>query len=78
MIQSKRKNNKSIFFWNFCRPMMPLDVADHNTPAYRLTRILFKLKKGENLDAQTLAERFPVLVCNIQRDLNERFVFLSL
>ena len=57
---------------------MPLDTADHDKLAYRLTRILFKLNQGERLEPQALAAEFAVHVRTIQRDLKERFAFLPL
>ena len=57
---------------------MPINTADHDTLAYRLTQILSKLNQGFKLDPQALAGEFGVHRRTIQRDLNERFAFLQL
>lgn len=49
----------------------------HETFAYRLSRILQKLNRGERLDVQQLADEFDIGVRTIQRDLNERLDFLA-
>lgn len=51
---------------------------DHDSLVYRLAQILIKLNQGEKLDPQALAEEFGVNRRTIQRDLNERFVYLPL
>lgn len=57
---------------------MPANTADHDTLVYRLAHILSKLNQGQKLDPQALAEEFNVNRRTIQRDLNERFAYLSL
>lgn len=53
-------------------------TADHDHLAKRLTIILRRLNEGKKLSPQTLAEEFGVHIRTIQRDLTERFDFLSL
>ncbi|WGE91859.1 helix-turn-helix transcriptional regulator [Actinobacillus genomosp. 1] len=45
--------------------------------AMRLGDILTRLNQGERLDIQALAEEFRVNIRTIQRDFNERLVFLN-
>ena len=57
---------------------MPAKPDNSKNLAYRLTQILVKLNKGEKLDPQALADEFGVTRRSVQRDLHERFDFLSL
>ena len=58
---------------------MPATPADpSNTLVYRLAQFLIKLNQGEKLDPQALAEEFGVTRRTIQRNLNERLVYLPL
>ena len=58
---------------------MPATTADHsNVLVYRLAQLLIKLNQGERLDPQALADEFGVTRRTIQRDLNERLVYLPL
>lgn len=50
----------------------------HDKIAARLALILTKLNAGEKLVVETLAEEFGVGVRTIQRDLNERLVYLPI
>ncbi|NOL49257.1 helix-turn-helix transcriptional regulator [Pelistega europaea] len=51
--------------------------SKHEKFAYRLSRILEQLNKGQRLDIQSLADEFQVDKRTIQRDLNERLDFLA-
>lgn len=58
---------------------MPATTAEHrNILVYRLAQLLIKLNQGERLEPQALAEEFGVNRRTIQRDLNERLVYLPL
>jgi predicted DNA-binding transcriptional regulator YafY len=51
---------------------------NHDTLVFRLAQMLVKLNQGEKLDPHELADEFGVTLRTIQRDLNERFVYLPL
>jgi predicted DNA-binding transcriptional regulator YafY len=50
---------------------------EHDKTAVRLTQILRKLNQGEKLDPRQLADEFQVTLRTIQRDLLERFSYLT-
>ncbi|MFZ3119984.1 MAG: WYL domain-containing protein [Variovorax sp.] len=50
----------------------------HDTLVYRLTEILVKLNRGEQLEPRALAAEFGVNLRTVQRDLNQRFAYLDL
>jgi len=50
----------------------------HDTLVYRLTEILVKLNRGEQLEPRALAAEFGVDLRTVQRDLNQRFAYLDL
>ena len=52
--------------------------SHHETLVYRLSQILVKLNQGVKLDPKALADEFKVNLRTIQRDLNERFAYLTL
>lgn len=59
-------------------PDKPENYEKAETIALRLAQILCKLNDGKKLDAKALASEFNVSERTIQRDLNERLVFLKL
>ena len=50
----------------------------HDKIATRLAGILTKLNNGERFTAEELAEEFEISVRTIQRDLNERLIYLPI
>lgn len=52
-------------------------MSKNHILAERLSLILAKLSSGQRVDIHQLAEQFEVNLRTIQRDLNERFGFLS-
>jgi predicted DNA-binding transcriptional regulator YafY len=50
----------------------------HDTIAYRLSKILLKLNQGDYLDPAELAEEFSTHVRTIQRDLKVRLAYLPM
>lgn len=52
--------------------------GQHDTIAYRLSQILFKLNQGEKLQPEALAQEFGVHLRTIQRDLKVRLAYLPL
>ncbi|RYH40004.1 MAG: WYL domain-containing protein [Alcaligenaceae bacterium] len=50
----------------------------HERLAHRLTEILVKLNRGEQLEPRALADEFGVDLRTVQRDLNQRFAYLDL
>ncbi|OIQ78914.1 hypothetical protein GALL_393660 [mine drainage metagenome] len=58
--------------------MSKKSTSDRDAVGYRLAHILAKLNQGQKLDPQELADEFNVTLRSIQRDLNDRFAFLSL
>ena len=56
----------------------PMAAPAHDTLVRRLAHILIKLNQGEKLDPAALAVEFGVNLRTVQRDLNQRFAYLSL
>ncbi len=52
--------------------------SSHDTLANRLAMILTKLNNGDSFTAKELAEEFDVNIRTIQKDLNERFIYLPI
>lgn len=50
----------------------------HDKIATRLACILTKLNNGEHFTAEELAKEFDISVRTIQRDLNERLIYLPI
>ena len=50
----------------------------HDKIATRLVCILVKLNNGESFTVEELAEEFNISVRTIQRDLNERLIYLPI
>lgn len=53
-------------------------MKSHDTVATRLAQILNKLNSGERLHVEILSEEFGVTIRTIQRDINERLLFLPI
>lgn len=53
-------------------------ATSHDTIVRRLANILVKFNQGEKLNPHELAKEFDVTLRTIQRDLNERFVYLPI
>lgn len=63
-----------------CQTMLNQNITQtsrHERLAIRLSDILMRLNNGERLDIRNLPEEYKVTTRTIQRDLNERLVFLS-
>lgn len=53
-------------------------TTSHDTIVRRLANILVKFNQGEKLNPHELAREFDVTLRTIQRDLNERFIYLPI
>ena len=53
-------------------------TTSHDTIVRRLANILVKFNQGEKLNPHELAKEFDVTLRTIQRDLNERFIYLPI